>query len=199
MSEQIQPLLERIQSEGLQKAETERERILSEARKEAETLLAQAKSEADSIRETAEADARAALERGTATLEQAARDLLLRWRTELSRQLEVAASTAASSSLSSSEIVAGLLKELVKEAGKGTVRVETNAALADALKPLLPSLLNDVDGEVVMNPKTGSGFSVRFADSPQGVDVSAEAVAEWLAAAVRPELAALLTPSSAGD
>jgi len=196
MNEQIQPLLERIQSEGLQKAETERERILSEARSEAESLLANAREEAAAIQETAKAEAAATLARGTATLEQAARDLLLRLRTELSRQLQAAAAAAASSSLSSSDIVSDLLRELVKEGGKGAVTVETNPELGETLKALLPSLLKDVEGEVIMNPKAGAGFSVRFSDSPQGMDVSADAVAEWLAASVRPELASLLKPSS---
>lgn len=192
-------MLERIQSEGLQKAEAERERILSEAKTEADRIRASAQEEAASTLAKAEAEAKASLARGTATLEQAARDLLLRLRTEIGRQLQTAATAAATAPLSSPEVVTSLIQELVKEGGKGSVTVSTHPELGEKLKPLLPALLQDLKGEVVMNPKTGAGFTLRFSESPQGVDVSAEAVAEWLAASVRPELATLLLSTSTED
>lgn len=203
MSEHIQPLLERIQSEGLAKAESERESILEEARAEADRLVETAKRDADTIRTQAEQDAESTRKRGEATLEQAARDLQLRLRTEISRQLRLAAETAAASSLSSAERVAGLIKDLVAARAEGaSITVQTNEKLGANLKPLLPALLRDAGaegGEVVMNPKTGAGFHLTFSDSPEGVDVTAGAVADWLSAMLRPELTALLQAESAPD
>jgi V/A-type H+-transporting ATPase subunit E len=200
MSEHIQPLLERIQSEGLQKAEAERETILDQARNEAEGILQSARNEADDIRQKATAEAAASLQRGQATLEQAARDLLLRLRTEMHRQVQIAAEKAASATLSSEEAVAALLKERIQHQDASThITVETNPALGEKLKPLLPALLQEAGvagGEVVMHPKAGAGFELRFSDSTAGVDISAEAVAEWLSSLIRPELAALLKPEA---
>jgi len=205
MSEHIQPLLERIQSEGLKKAETEREDILEQARNEAEGIVHSAKQEAEEIRSSAESDAEATRQRGQATLEQAARDLLLRLRTEINRQLKLAAETAAASSLSSTDLVTDLIRERVNsQSGSGEVTVETNTELGEKLEPLLPALLKDAGasgGKVVMHPKSGAGFELRFSDSAEGMDVTSEAVADWLSSLVRPELAAVLKPeaSESGD
>jgi vacuolar-type H+-ATPase subunit E/Vma4 len=198
MSEHIQPLLERIQSEGLKKAESERETLLEQARTEADGIVESAKREAEEIRQQAESDAESTRRRGQATLEQAARDLLLRLRTEINRQLTLAAHTAASSALSSTDLVAALIQERVKSTS-GEVTVETNPELGEQLKALLPALLKDAGaagGQVVMHPKSGAGFELRFSDSAEGVDVSAEAVADWLSSLVRPGLASLLKPEA---
>jgi vacuolar-type H+-ATPase subunit E/Vma4 len=196
MSEHIQPLLERIQSEGLKKAESEREEILNQARTDAASIIEKATQEAEAIRAAAEADAEATQKRSLATLEQSARDVLLRLRTEMNHQLRVAAEKAASAPLSSADVVAGLIKELISSRKtSGTITVETHPGLGAELEALLPALLKDAganDVRIVMNPKSGAGFQLRFSDSAEGIDVSAEAVAEWLGALVRPELTALL-------
>lgn len=197
MSEHIQPLLERIQSEGLKKAEAERETLLSDAQKKADSILADARKQAEDIVQKAEAEAEANLKRGTTALEQAARDLLLRLRTEMGRQLKVAAQQAASAPLGSEELIKELLPLLAKR-GSGTVQVEAADPLAEKLKELLPALLKDADkqGKVIMNPKTGAGFQLRFDGSPEGIDFTAESVADWISAGLRPDLAELLRPES---
>lgn len=199
MSEHIQPLLERIQSEGLKKAEAERESLLTEAQSKADAILADSRKQAKDIVEKAEAEAEANLKRGTTALEQAARDLLLRLRTEIGRQLNLAAQQAASAPLSSEELIKELLPELVKR-GSGDVTVVAADPLAEKLKALLPALLKDADkqGTVIMNPKTGAGFQLRFEDSPEGIDFTAESVADWISAGLRPELAELLRPETSG-
>lgn len=195
MSEHIQPLLERIRTEGLKQAETERDSILEQARTEAEGIRESARRNAESITSKAEQEAEASLKRGRAALEQAARDQLLRLRTEINRQLKLAAQTAAAAPLSSEEIVPDLIRDLVAaHGGAGRVTVEAGSPLAEKLKPLLPALLKDADGDVVMNPKTGAGFRLRFGESAEGVDLTAESVADWLAATLRPDLAGLLKP-----
>ena len=57
MAEEFQSLLDRINREYLQQAETEKEKILSQARAEAESIVAAAKAEADHLRNQAEKDA----------------------------------------------------------------------------------------------------------------------------------------------
>ncbi|MDA3873772.1 MAG: hypothetical protein PF795_07405 [Kiritimatiellae bacterium] len=195
MSEHIQPLLERIHSEGLKKAEAERKTLLADAQSKADALLADARKQAEDIVKKAEAEAEANLKRGTTALEQAARDLLLRLRTEIGRQLKLAAQQAASAPLASEELIKELLPVLAKR-GSGSVQVVASDPLAEKLKALLPALLKDADkqGKVIMNPKTGAGFQLRFEDSPEGIDFTAESVAEWISDWLRPELAELLRP-----
>jgi V/A-type H+-transporting ATPase subunit E len=199
MSEHIQPLLERIRSEGLKQAEAERESLLKQAQADAAALVAAAKNEADTIRSRAEKDAATTSARAQAALQQAARDLLLRLRGEIARQIEVAARKAASAPLSSIDVVTALLRELVKARGdSGNVTVETGSALAERLRDTLPALLKDAgagDCTLVMNPRSGAGLQLRFGDSPESIDLSDAALAEWISSNLRPELAALLAPA----
>ena len=77
MADELQDLLQRIQKDGVDKAETEAKRIVAEAERKAGDIVRGAQGEAASIRKSAEADAAAFVERGKRSLEQAARDLVL--------------------------------------------------------------------------------------------------------------------------
>ncbi|WFB34843.1 hypothetical protein P3T73_11800 [Kiritimatiellota bacterium B12222] len=197
MSDTIQPLLERIQKEGLQKAETQRDQILADAKSKAASLLEDAKAEAIKIKADAEKQAEASVARGQTALEQAARDLLLKLRTEMARQVNTAAEKAATATLSSEEILSQVLPELAKS-GSGNFELEAGSATSEKLKALLPALLRDSGkgGEVVMNPKSGAGFQLRFSESAEAVDFSSQAVADWVSQLLRPELSALLRPQT---
>lgn len=197
MTEHIQPLLERIRTEGLQQAQQEREALLAEARAEASEIVAKAEAAAVSLREAAEKDAAAMQARTETALAQSARDTLLSFRSALNGQLETAAKAAAGAAMASGALVAELLKALVA-AGGDPSRLEGDAETADRVKALLPALLKDAgrgDGvEVVVNPKIKAGFRLRFVEGAAEADVTDEAVAKWLAAYLRPEVARLLRP-----
>jgi V/A-type H+-transporting ATPase subunit E len=201
MTEHIQPLLDRIHTEGLKKAESQRDALLEQARADARRIREEAEAQAASLRKQAETDAEATRARGQTALEQAARDTLLQFRAELNRQLQVAAETAAQKTLSAPELVAGLLKDIVaKNASAGKLSIETGPELGKALETLLPALLKEAganDGaDIVLNPKASAGFKLRFADSAAVADFTDEAVATWLSATLRPELAKTLLPKS---
>ncbi|MCC5843806.1 MAG: hypothetical protein JJU05_06090 [Verrucomicrobia bacterium] len=201
MSEHIQPLLDRIHSEGLKKAEADRDALLHQARDEAKRIREKAEEDAASIRKKAETDAEATRARGQTALEQSARDTLLQFRAELNRQLKVAAETAAKETLSAPELIASLLKDIVaKNASACKLTIETGPELGKSLENLLPALLKEAgadDGaDIVLNPKASAGFKLRFADSAAVADFTDEAVATWLSATLRPELAKTLLPKS---
>ncbi len=197
-TEDIQPLLDRIHREGLRKAEAERDALLAAAKTEAARLRAEAESDALTLRQAARAEAEAATARGKAALDQAARDVLLRLRSELGRQVQAAARTALRAPLASPELVADLLRALIAARGpNGAVTVLAGSELRQGLQKLLPGLLRELGhGEgihIEMNPKLESGFQLRFGEEPGLHDFSDEAVASWLGVHLRPELAALLT------
>jgi len=198
MSEHIQPLLDRIHSEGLKKAEAEREALLEKARAEAQSLRADAEREAERLRAQAEKDADATRARTQTALEQAARDTLLSFRTALNRQLETTAKTAAGAALSSEALLTDLLKSLAGS-GKGSLALEADEKSAERLKNLLPALLRDAGNEegfeVLVNPKIKAGFKLQFSEGAAVADITDEAIASWLAAYLRPEVAKLLQPA----
>ncbi|MGA0334297.1 MAG: hypothetical protein ACO3NW_10115, partial [Kiritimatiellia bacterium] len=128
-----------------------------------------------------------------AALEQAARDALLQLRSELARLVNLAAEKAAAATLGEKELLQKILPELLKS-GAGKVTLTASAES----QALLESLLKEAgkEGSVIMNPKTGAGFQLCFSDSPESVDFSSQAVADWISHLLRPEIAALLRPST---
>lgn len=77
MPEALQSLIDKLQGEVVEEAQSKADAILAEAQAEADRRLAAADTEARRMRENAEREATLARERGERALEQAGRDLLL--------------------------------------------------------------------------------------------------------------------------
>ena len=77
MAEDLQYLMERIQKDAVDKAETEAAAIIARAKDKAAEIVKAAEAEASAKLEKADKDAEAFTERSERTLEQSARDLLL--------------------------------------------------------------------------------------------------------------------------
>jgi V/A-type H+-transporting ATPase subunit E len=77
MTEDLQNLIDRIQKEGLSKAESEAGRIVAAAQESAAGLVRDAEARAKDIVTRAESDSRTFVERGNRALEQVARDTIL--------------------------------------------------------------------------------------------------------------------------
>ena len=77
MAEELQSLLEKIQSDGVDKANMKAESILKDAEKAAEGKLAAAEKQCAELREKTEADAEVFRQRSEQAVKQAARDVVL--------------------------------------------------------------------------------------------------------------------------
>ena len=77
MAEELQQLLEKIQHDGVEKANAEATAILAKAKADATAVLKDAETKAAALRAQAETDARAFEERARKTISQAARDTVL--------------------------------------------------------------------------------------------------------------------------
>ena len=76
MSEELQSLLDRIQADGVGKAEARAAEIVAEAEKKAAAIVAEAEKKAADLRSKAEADAATFARRSEESLRQAARDVV---------------------------------------------------------------------------------------------------------------------------
>ena len=76
-SEELQSLIEKINRDGVEKANAEKERILEEAREQAAALVKTAKDEAAKAAKSAKEEAELSAERAKETLRQAARDAVI--------------------------------------------------------------------------------------------------------------------------
>lgn len=77
MAEELQHLIDRIQKDGVAKAEVEAARIMASAREQADGIVKTAEAQAREMVAGAEREAKSFEERGRKALEQAARDVVL--------------------------------------------------------------------------------------------------------------------------
>ena len=196
MADELQSLLEKINAEGVKKAEAERDRIISAAKAEAESIVGDAKSRAKNIVADAEAESEAMRKRAESAVKQAARDTVLKLKAELEARLGAAVSDASAAALSV-ELMAEVVKQLVaKFVGdpdeEVTVRcaVKDRAALDAALKNALADSLKRAPKVLADAAMTG-GLELGTDNGRLYFDFSLEAVGEVVGAYAGEQVAAL--------
>ena len=187
MADELQSLLEKINSEGVKKAEAERERIVGEARAEAEKIVGEAKARAESIVSAAEAESKAMRERAESALRQAARDTVLKLKAELEERLVAAVGSATAQALDPklmAEIVKMLAAKFVSDPDEEvTVRcaVKDRDALDAALRNALADSLRNAP-KVLADSAMAGGLELGTDNGRLYFDFSLEALGEVVGA-----------------
>ena len=88
MELQIQDLVTSIRKEGIEAANAEAESIVAEAKKKAEAIIGDAKAEAKQIKEASEKEIAILKESAAVSAEQAKRDAVLSFKTEIQGEFE---------------------------------------------------------------------------------------------------------------
>ena len=196
MSDELQSLLDRINADGIQKAEAEAAKIIADAKAEAAKILADAKSESETICAKASSEAEAFQQRALSAAKHAARDITLQLRADLVSRLNAAVSASAASALTP-DFMAQLVKELAGKFADSpdtelTVRsaVKDVALLENALKGALADSIKTAP-VVIASPEISAGVQVEFNDSDCCFDFSEAAVTDLLAAYAGEQLAAV--------
>ena len=113
MAEELQGLLDRIQNEGIAKAETEKTKIVDDAKAEAAKIVAAAKAEAASIVKKANEEAEISVAKGNDAIKQAARDVLIALRADIEARLKVLVSESVGDAMTP-ETMSRIILEMVK-------------------------------------------------------------------------------------
>ncbi len=202
--EGLQSLIDKLQGDVIDEARGKAEALLREAEAEAEACRAQAESDAERLRDGARRDAEHSRERGTRALEQAARDLLLATRLAI---LEVTTSLArdlAAEAMDADTVRAMLVAMAEAYAARGgparRMSVLVSAADREALTVHLLDAYRARLGEGIelrVDPDGERGFRIAMPDEDAVHDLTLPALAEALAASVRPELARRLRAAAA--
>lgn len=195
MAEELQPLLEQIRKEGVDKAQAEADQILSQAKEKAAQIVREAEDKAKSLIAKAETDADVFTQRSTATLEQAARDVLI----TVGQGIENILSDIVAESTQDALKIEVLEQMMVKmaescSAKHGETKIELLISESDQAElvkffaqkyqdKMVHGIELHVDNEIL------KGFKVSFADDHVYLDFTQEAIAEALAAFLRPKLA----------
>ena len=199
MAEELQALLDRIQTEGVAKAEAEAARIVAEAQKKAADIVAKAEADEAAAKERAEAEAKRFQERAEANVRQAARDVVLGVRKSIDDTLDrllLAKVAGAMDTGFLQKTLATLLPAYAAsdEAADG-ISVAVPAAQADAVRDALVGSLQGEAAkglEVRADDDLAAGFRVTLAGGRVEYDFSADSIRAEMSRLLRPELAKLL-------
>ena len=199
MAEELQPLLEQIRKEGVEKAEAQAAEIIAQAKAKAAQTVREAETKAKELVAKAQADAGIYTERSTATLEQAARDLLI----TVGQGIENIIADIVAESVDSALKIEVLEQMMVKMAQccaerPGQPRIELLISEKDQndmvkffaqkyREKMVHGIELHVDNEIL------KGFKVSFADDHVYLDFTSEAIADSLTAFLRPKLAAIVS------
>lgn len=194
MDIRLQELLDKIRKDGIDAAESDAAKLLAEAEEKRKDILADAEKEAKALLEKAKADAVRFEEAGKAALEQASRNLVISFRTEISSVLADIVRTDTEKAFTGSTLEAAIPAVLAAWKDKGT----------DDLAVLLPpgelaklegSLKKKLEAElkkgVELRPFPGikAGFRIAEKDGSAYYDFSADAFAEMLSQYLNSRLA----------
>lgn len=186
--EDLQSLLEKINREGIEKAEAEAKSIVERAKAEAKSIVERAKGEADKSKADAEKSATASTERAAETIRQAARDIVLGVKNSLEALLERLLVKNIDRALADEKTASALVAEAVKElAGPG--EITCGSQLARILGAQLAALGSFT---VVTDDALGSGFTIKTDGGRVEHSFTSEVIAAELAKRLRPDLATIL-------
>ena len=190
MAEELQQLLEKIQRDGVDKANAEAAAIIAKAKTEADALVKKAQEDAAAAEAKGKADAEAYAARARETISQAARDTVLKVREDVTKLLTklLAQNVSAALATEAVPLAAAAVKELVTGSG---AEVAASAKFVDALRAQLAAQAQN-GVKVVADEMTGTGFTVKLDNGRVEHDFTDAAISEALAQRLRPDLAALL-------
>ena len=200
MAEELQGLLDRIQSEGIAKAEAEKTKIVEDAKAEAAKIVAAAKEEAASIVKKANEDAEISVTKGNAAIKQAARDVLIALRADIEARLKNLVTESIGEAMTP-ETMGKIILEMVKAysvkkpSGDATVELLLSQKDADAMTALFKgALLAQLQANPVIriSSDVSAGLQIGFKGTDVFLDFSDDALADVICAYVGPKLAAAL-------
>ena len=193
MSEELQSLLDRIQADGVAKAESRAAEIVAAAEKKAAGIVAEAERKAAETRASAEADAATFARRSEETLRQAARDVVRTVRENVQQTCERLLRADVKAALAGdalAAVVEAVARASAAEDAGAELRVppaEAEKIAAHAKARLAAELAKGL--RIAPDSDVSAGVRVLVRDGRVEHDFTDGAVVEALSRVVRPELA----------
>lgn len=188
MSEELQSLLDKINREGVEKAQARSKEIIATAETEAKRLVEAAQKEAAQAKADAEKTAADYAARAAVTVQQAARDTIREVERAVTVLLEKVLSRDVNAALAAPENVSALIKESLKGL-TGAAEVAVPPTLVETLRA---QLANEKTLTVVPDESLRTGFAVKVDGGRVEHAFTGAVVAAELARRLRPDLAKLV-------
>jgi len=196
MTEDIKGLIEKINQEGIKKAQESARRIEEEARRQAEEIIARAKKEAQKMILEAKDEIARYDEKERSLLVQAGRDFLLSLKKEINAMLQRLISSDVHQALSA-ETLARIITEMTKSGGqhKEEIIIALNKEDLKSLeKGFLLKLKEAAKKGIILKESQDirSGFTISFDNGRSCFDFTDKAIAEYIGESLKPKLAEIL-------
>ena len=198
MAEELQHLIERIRKEGVESGEKAADSLVAEAKQKAAKIVADAQKQAKDLVAQAETDAAAFAERGRATLQQAARDLLISVGGAIGKVVGGIVEAKVGAALTPDLMAQMLLKlaeAYARDGGAGGMVAMLGEADAAAVKAAFAKEYQNklaAGIQIESRKEIFKGFHAAKKDGQVFHDFTKEAIAESLANFLRPELAQIV-------
>ena len=190
MSEDLQSLLEKINREGVEKANAEANKIIAAAKLEAADIVKAAKAEADAAKADAEKASADYAARAKVTIQEGARDTVRELKNAITTSLEKLLVKDVNAALADPTACAKLLQAAISDLmDKGELAVFTSKRIADTLKAQYASKTNITIGG---DDGITAGFTIKLDNGRVEHSFTDKVVAEELAKHLRADLAALV-------
>ena len=186
--EDLQGLLEKINRDGVEKADAEAKKIIEGARAKADAIVREALAAADKAKAESEKASAAYAERAAETIRQSARDVVIGVKDTVTALLENLLAKDVDKALADEKTATGIVADAIKDlTGPGEIRC--GEKLATALKSQVSSLKSYT---VTTDANLGTGFTVKVDGGRVEHTFTGETIAAELAKRLRPDLAKLL-------
>ncbi len=205
MSEDLQHLIERIQTEAIGEAEAKAARIVAQAKEKAAAIVREAEANAKEILAKAERESQVFVERSRKTLEQAARDLLITVGQGVENILENIVDESVDQAMDTSFLKDILLRiaQAYVERGGSENRIQILIGEKDQqeiIRFFADKYRQHLVQGVEIHTDTGifKGFRVAISDRHVVHEFTKKAIAEALCAFLRPHLAEIVHRAAEG-
>ena len=186
--EDLQGLLEKINRDGIEKADAEAKKIIADAQAKADAIVKEALAAANKAKAESEKAAAAHAERAAETIRQSARDVVIGVKDTVTALLENLLAKDVDKALADEKTAVGIVAEAIKDlTGPGEIRC--GEKLAATLRAQVSGLKSFT---VVTDVNLGTGFTVKVEGGRVEHTFTGETIAAELAKRLRPDLAKLL-------
>ena len=186
--EDLQSLLEKINREGVEKADAEAAKITAAAQAKADALVKEALARAAQAKSDSEKDAKAYADRAAETIRQSARDVIIGVKDALTALLENLLAKDVEKALSDEKTAVLIVAEAIKDL-TGSGEIHCGEKLAAALKSQAAGLKSFT---LTTDNTLGAGFTVKTDGGRVEHDFTPETISAELAKRLRPDLAKLV-------
>ena len=205
MADELQSLIERIQREGIEKAEADAATIVTRAKAKAAEIVKAAEAQAQALLKQADADAQVYTKRSTITLTQAARDVLIAVGQGLESILDEVVLKQVDQALAPETLKAMLGRIAQAYAAHGMAEnrlaVLLNPEDKQNLERLVEAGVRDALGQGVdlrADDRIVKGFRISIRDGRVMHDFTAAAIAEAIGELLKPHLAEIVHRAAQG-